>query len=497
MTEPRTGKVCYMSSKEKMYSFLSQQSDEAGAANEISTARKRVLDLLDADSFVELGSQILSLVSTSSGRDSIAGEGLISGYGLIDGRLVFVASQDSTVFHGGIGQANSAKFKRTLELAKQAGSPFIALLDGGGIRVDEGLAALDSVGEMYQELLDARGLIPVISLILGPCPGTMSFLPAASDIVIMAESSGGIYLQGPGITAAEENPELKPTDIGGATVHSTESGLASLITEDEAGALKLCRRLFTYLPDHAAGFLWTLEGDDDPNRCELALDDLAENMDDGYEIRNVIDAVFDHDSILELYADFATEIKAGLATIGGQPIIYLANNRRELGLSSADKIETVLSLADRLNFPVITFTDTHGFSSGRAMERSNIASVAARVMAAFCALNVTRINIIVGQAIGQGYLVFNSKVSGADMVYAWPTAEIAVLGADSAVNLFWQKALQEAKNPLTDKAEIILRYRNSEMTAQKAASEGAVDEVIRPSATRPRIYSALQLLEGL
>ena len=484
-----------MGSKDKMNSFLSRQTDKAEA--ETNTARKRVLDLLDANSFVELGSQILSLVPASSGRAQVEGEGLISGYGQIDGRLVFLAGQDATVYSGGFGQANSAKFRRTIELAKQASSPFIAIFDSGGIRVDEGLASLDAVGELYQCLLDARGQIPLIALVLGPCPGALSFLPAASDFVIMVEDKGGIYLQGPGITAAEENPELKPADIGGADVHASQSGLASLTAGDDQAALKLCRRLLRYLPDHAAGFLWTLEGDDDPNRCDLRLDEIAGNLDDGYEMNEVITAVFDHDSVLELYANFGAEVKTGIATIGGQPVIYLANNRREMGLSSADKIETMVSLADRLNYPVITFTDTHGFSTGREMERSNIVGVAARVMAAFCETNVTRLNIIIGQAIGQGYLVFNSKSSGADMVYAWPTAEVSLLRADSAVNLFRQNELKEAKDPLRDKAAIIMNYRNSEMTAQKAASEGAVDEVIRPSATRPRIYSALQLLEGL
>ncbi len=486
-----------MGSKDKMNSFLSRQTDKPETAYEENLARRRVLDLLDADSFVELGSQILSLVPASSGRAQVEGEGLISGYGQIDGRLVFLAGQDSSVYAGGFGQANSAKFRRTIELAKQASSPFIAIFDSGGIRVDEGLAALDAVGELYQCLLDARGQIPLIALVLGPCPGALSFMPAASDFVIMAEDKGGIYLQGPGITAAEENPTLKPADIGGAAVHASQSGLAGLTARNDEEAIKLCRKLLRYLPDHAAGFLWALEGDDDPNRCEIRLDEIAENLDDGYEMNDVIQAVFDRDSVLELYPDFGTEVKTGIATIGGQPIIYLANGNREMGLACADKIETILSLADRLNYPVITFTDNHGFSSGQVMERSNIAGVAARVMAAFCESNVTRINIIVGQAIGQGYLVFNSKSTGADMVYAWPTAEVSLLRADSAVNLFCQKELKEAKDPLKDKAEIIRKYRNTEMTAQMAASQGAVDEVIRPSATRPRIYSALQLLEGL
>lgn len=486
-----------MGSKEKMNSFLSRQTDETVEAAVVNTARKRVLNLLDEDSFVELGSQLLSHVKSISGREAVAGEGLISGYGQIDGRLVFVVSQDASVYQGSIGLANSRKFIRALELAEEAECPFIALLDSGGIRVDEGLEVLDAVGRIYRRLQEARPLIPLVSVVLGPCPGTLSLLPAASDITILSAEKGGIFLQGPGITAAEENPELKPADIGGTAVHGHSNGLATLSAPDETEAINLTRKILQYLPDHAGGFLWTIEGDDDPNRSELSLDELAEKMDDGYEIDTIIHNVFDKDSVLEMYPDFATELKSGLATIGGQPVLYVANNKAEMGLSSADKIEQMILLADRLNYPLITFTDTCGFASGTEMEKSAISTVAARVMDAFTSADITRINVIVGQAVGQGYLLFNSKVSGASVVYAWPTAEISVLRADSAVNLFWGKQLQDSADPIEDKKRLISQYRSAEMSPDKAMSNGAVDEIIRPSATRPRIFSALQILEGL
>ena len=400
------------------------------------------------------------------------------------------------MYKGGVGQANSQKIIRTLELALDAGCPFIAIWDSGGLRVDEGLAAVDAVGLIYQRFLDAQGLIPLISLVLGPCPGSLSLLPAASDLTVLAADKGGVFLQGPGITAAEEKPSLTAQDIGGADVHSKWSGLAAVTTKTGADAITLCRQLLDYIPDNADGFIYSVEGDD-PNRSELSLDELASSLDQGYDVHHVLDAVFDKDSIVELYPDFATELYGGLARIGGKVVLFLANAAKELGLSSAAKIESLLSLAERFNYPLITFTDTVGFQTGTEMEKAGISRVAARIMAAFSSVHVTRINVVLGQAIGQAYLIFNSKVSGANIVYAWPTAEIGALRADSAVHLFKQDALENAKDPIADKEKIISEYRLNEMAPDKAASYGAVDEVIRPSATRPRIYSALQVLEGL
>lgn len=485
-----------MGSKEKMSSFLSQQADVV-VDQAITEARQRILDLLDKDSFVELGSQIESLVPTALGREGVAGEGLISGYGQIDNRLVFVASQDISVYHGGVGQANSAKLIRTLDLAIEANSPFIVLWDSGGIRVDEGLLALDAVGTIYQRFLDARALIPIVSLVVGPCPGSLSMLPTASDLLVMSADKGGVFLQGPGITAAEENPQLKTGDIGGASVHSQFSGLAALVADTVAETIVLTRQLMTYLPDNSNGFLWSIEGQDDPNRSELELDQIAASLDDGYEIRDILDAVFDHDSVLELYADFATELNAGFARLSGQPVIYLANAENEMGADAATKIERLLGLADRLNYPLVSFTDTIGFKAGSEMEKLGISECASRVMAAFSNCEVARLNVVIGQAIGQGYLVFNSKPSGASMVYAWPTAEIGAMRADSAVHLFHQNELAALDDPIRDREALVEAYRTHEMSPMKAASQGAIDEVIRPSATRPRLYSALQLLLGL
>lgn len=486
-----------MSSKDMMQEFLSRRSDSADQAPKTGIAYQRVIDLLDADSFVSLGSQIQSLAPAASGRTGVAGEGLVSGYGQIDGRLVFVSSQDQAVYHGGVGQANAAKFIRTIELAIQAASPLIVIYDSGGLRVDEGLMAMDAVGAMYQALLEARELIPVIALVPGPAPGVLSILPAASDFVIMAEDGGGIYLQGPGITAAEEDPTKSPADIGGAAVHAKASGLASLTAKTSDDMLSLSRKLLTYLPDHVGGFLWTESISDDPNRTEERLDRLAENMDSGYEIADIVSDVFDHDSILELYADYATEIYGGLATLGAQPVLFIANKKPLMGLLSATKIESLLTLANRLNYPVISFTDTSGFISGFASEAQNITAVAGRIMKAFTESAVTRINIIIGEAIGQGYLVFNSKATGADLVYAWPTAAIGVLRPDSAVNLFLTDELKRSEDPITARKTLEAEYRKQEMSARMAESTGAIDEEIRPAATRPRIYSALQILEGL
>lgn len=485
-----------MGSKEKMNRFLSQQSSVL-LENKLTDARRRVLDLLDKDSFVELGSQMQSLLPVLSGRSSVEGEGLICGYGQIDNRLVFVASQDHSVYQGAVGHANGVKLLRCLELAVEAASPFIILWDSAGIRADEGMLALDAVGRIYEAMLEAREFIPLISLVLGPCPGSLSILPTVSDLLIFAADKGGLFLQGPGITAAEENPRLEARDIGGATVHAASTGLATVVAKNSSEAIALSRRLFSYIPDNVNGFVWTEDWSDDPNRCELVLDELAGQIDDTYEMADVLEAVFDKESVVELYKDFATELRAGFARLGGQPLLFIANDEAEFAFDSATKVEKIISLAERLNYPLITFTDAQGYRSGTEAERAGISQVAARMMAAFSASSITCLNVIVGKAIGQAFLTFNSRSTGASMVFAWPSAEIGLLRPDSAVHLFKKAELAEAEDPIADKAKIINQYRNEEMSPDRALSQGLIDEVIRPSSTRPQLYSALQMLRVL
>ena len=482
-----------MSSRDMMERFRRDTAARAEQHDQ-SNARRWLNLLLDEESFVDLGSDQMA---ADSGDQQTEGDGLVAGYGQIDGRMVVVCAQDAEVANGGVGAAQARRFARAISLAVRANAPFIALLDAKGLRVDEGTAVLAAVAELYDALADANEFVPTLSLVLGSCPGTLSFLPSRSDIVIVAEDRGGIFLQGPGITSAEEGKGRSPAEIGGAEVHASRSGLATMTAADAEAALAMARDVFGLLPDNLMGFAELLASEDDPNRSEEGLDQLAEGLDSGFDAAAVLDLVFDVDRGFELYPAFAPELLCRVTTLAGAPVVAIATAERQLGLGSARKLARVLDFAERFAYPVVSFMHLDGFVDGPDADADGISEVAAEVMALFSDLDVPRVAIVCGRAIGAGLMAFNGRLNGADVVYAWPTAEIGLLRADAAAALFRADALAASEDPLAEREGIIRDYAQSAMGAAQAVRDELVDEVILPSATRPRIFSALQVIADI
>ena len=484
-----------MGSREKMTGYVEKRASLDAAHAEADVCRRRIRQLLDPQSFVELDSLVEARgQSFGFSRPKVAGDGVVTGYGTLDGRRVYLAAQDPAVYGGSIGQMHAEKIGKALQLAVEAQVPFIGLYDTGGARIDEGILGLEGLGYLLASLEEASGQIPLVAAVFGPCAGGAAFAAAASDFVLMSEQGSGLFMNGPMVVSAVENKTLTPADIGGARIHAAKTGLATLTAADEAGLISLIGQLMPYLPDSAAGFYSYGEQTDDPNRTDARLDEIAAGMDAGYDMREVIGLVTDTGSFLELSAAYAPGLVTGLARLDGMTVGILAQAEPRLTVAMADKILRLTGICDRLNLPLITFADAEGYAIGLAQEQGGLIRAGAEVMKAFLQLDVPRIGVVVGKAIGTAYLTFCSKSCGADLVYAWPTAEIAVVNADTAAQIVYRKEIAAAADPISARAGFVQRYADEIASPYLAASLGHVDEVIRPSATRPRLISALDLL---
>lgn len=484
-----------MGSREKMTEYIEKRAslDIVHAGNDV--CRGRIRQLLDPDSFVELDSLVEARgLKFGFTRPAVAGDGVVTGYGTIDGRLVYVAAQDPAVYGGSIGQMHAAKICKAIQLAVVAQVPFIGLYDTGGARIEEGIVGLEGLGSLLGSLEAASGDIPLIAAVFGPCAGGAAFAAASSDFILMSEKGSGLYMNGPMVISGVENKSIDPADIGGARIHASETGLASLIAPDEAGLVARIHELLAYLPDCADGFLNPEPANDDPNRVSERLDAIAAGLDGGYDMREVIGETVDTGSFLELAAQFASGMVTGLARLNGRTVGVLANAAPRLDTAMARKAIRLLELCDRFSLPLVTFTDAEGYVISLAQEKAGLVQAGADLMKAVLRLGVPRIGVIVGKATGTAYLTLNSKSCGADMVYAWPTAEIAVVNADTAAHIVYRKEIAAAADPANARNDFVRRYADEIASPYVAASLGHVDEVIRPSATRPRLISALEML---
>ncbi|MEA4888446.1 MAG: carboxyl transferase domain-containing protein [Clostridiaceae bacterium] len=484
-----------MGSREKMTGYMEKRAslDVVHAAADV--CRRRIGQLLDPQSFVELDSLVEARGLTFGfNRPKVAGDGVVTGYGTLNGRMVYLAAQDPSVYGGSIGQMHAEKIAKAVQLACEAQVPFIGLYDTGGARIEEGVLGLEGLGCLLSALDDASGQIPLIAAVFGPCAGGAAFAAAASDFVLMSEKGSGLFMNGPMVVSAAENKTLDAAAVGGARIHAEKTGLAALTAPDEDSLIALVRQLMPFLPDSGEGFLGCESPDDDPNRTETRLDELAANLDQGYDMREVINLVVDSSGFLELFPSFAVGMVTGLAKLDGITVGVLAQAEPRITADMAGKAAKLVGLCDRLNLPLITFTDAEGYAIGLAQEQGGLIQAGADLMKAMLRLETAHVGVIIGKAIGTAYLTFNSKNCGADLVYAWPTAEIAVVGPDTAAHIIYRKEIAASADPITARTEFASRYADEVASPYVAASLGHVDEVIQPSATRPRLISALEML---
>ena len=463
------------------------------------TARERLTLLLDEDSFVEL-EPFVTQQNDPDGKDFM-GDGVVTGYGTVEGRLVYVYAQDFTVQGGALGEMHSRKICRAMDLAAANGRPIIGLIDSGGARIQEGVKSLGGYAEIFKRNALYSGVIPQISLILGPCAGGAAYSPAMTDMIIMVEKQSFMFLTGPEVIKTVTGEETDFESLGGAQVHLTLSGTAHLMTKNEQDALKLARVVLGYLPANNIENAPRMSTSDDPTRVVQSLNSFVPiDPSMPYSMHSIIEMVVDQGSFLELQAGFARNAIVGLARFDGRSVGIIAQEPSVMAgvidIDAADKICRMVRFCDAFNLPLVTFVDSPGFLPGVSQEHRGIIRHGAKVLYAYSEANVPKVSIVTRKAYGGAYVVMSSKYLGTDMNYAWPCAEIAVMGASGATNILYRKALAEAEDPEAERKRLEDDYREQFLTPYAAARAGYVDDVIEPSHTRLMIIKALRAVEN-
>ncbi|MBK8903915.1 MAG: acyl-CoA carboxylase subunit beta [Anaerolineaceae bacterium] len=464
------------------------------------TARERLELLLDPGTFNELEPYIVNQGDEMGlSTTQYPGDGVITGYGLIDGRTVYVYAQDFTIYGGTLGEMHSQKICRILDLAVRNGVPIIGLLDSGGARIQEGVKSLGGYAEIFRRNALYSGVVPQISLLLGPCAGGAAYSPALTDLIIMVEKTSFMFLTGPDVIKAVTGEVIDAESLGGAEVHLSISGTASLCTPTEAEALALCRRVLSYLPSNNVENPPYAPTDDDPMRMDAELNSIIPlDSSTPYQMHEVIERVVDHGSFLELHPTWAGNVIVGLARIGGHSIGIVAQEPSVMAgvidIDAADKMTRFVRMCDCFNIPLVTFVDSPGFLPGIDQEHRGIIRHGAKVLYAYSEATVPKVTVIMRKAYGGAYVVMSSKYLGTDVTYAWPSAEIAVLGADGAVNILFRKEIAAAADPAAERERLANEYRLQFSNPYHAAREGYVDDILEPWETRPKIITALTAL---
>jgi len=461
------------------------------------TARERLDALLDEGSFVELGAFV---EPNERGLDA-PGEGVVTGYGEIDGRRVFVFSQDFTVLGGSLGKMHAAKICRVMDLAAQNGYPIVGLNDSAGARIQEGVDALSGYGEVFARNANYSGVVPQVSAVLGPCAGGAVYSPALTDFVLMSRSSGYMFITGPDVVKAVTKQTVSVHELGGADVHARLSGVAHLVEDDDRAVLARVRELLAYLPSSARGLPpRRVTRDPDDRRLPQLATIVHPDPQRAYPMREVIAAVVDDGRFLEIQPDFARNIVVGFAHLGGRAVGIVANDPRQLAgtltIDASDKAARFVRTCDAFNVPVVTFVDVTGFLPGLAQEHGGIIRHGAKMLYAYAEATVPKLTVIVRKSYGGAYLAMSSRDMGADVVLAWPTAAVAVMGADGAANVLHKREIEKSPDPAATRARFVDDYRREFDHPFKAAGRGYVDDVIDPADTRLHLVRHLAMLEG-
>lgn len=466
------------------------------------SARERIGLLLDSGSFQETG-KLVTHRSREFGLDKevYLGDGVVTGYGTIDGRLVYVFSQDFTVFGGSLSEGHAEKICKIMDLAMQNGAPVIGLNDSGGARIQEGVVSLAGYADIFYRNTRASGVIPQISAIMGPCAGGAVYSPAITDFILMVENTSYMFVTGPNVVKTVTHENVTSEELGGAVTHSTKSGVTHFVCSNEVECIRTIRSLISYIPqnceDNAPRFEYSPK---DSEKVPALNSIIPPNPNQPYDMRDVIRLITDENSFLEVHKNFAENIVVGFARIAGRSIGVVGNQPSVLAgvldINSSNKAARFVRFCDSFNIPLLVLVDVPGFLPGTNQEWNGIIINGAKLLYAFSEATVPRVTVITRKAYGGAYDVMNSKHIGADLNYAWPTAEIAVMGAKGAAEIIFKKEISEAKDKEVKLQEKIDEYTSKFANPYQAAGRGYIDEVILPEETREKLIAAFQMLEN-
>ncbi|MGB9729852.1 MAG: acyl-CoA carboxylase subunit beta [Thermoprotei archaeon] len=465
------------------------------------TARERIDLLVDPGTFVETDMFVIHRSTYfDMPQKRYLGDGVVTGLGKIDGRLAAIFSQDFTVFGGSLGEMYSKKIVKLMDLAAKLGIPIIGLNDSGGARIQEGVVSLEAYGEIFKRNTWLSGVIPQIAVIMGPCAGGAVYSPALMDFVIMVRKTSYMFITGPDVVKTATGEDVTFESLGGADVHAEKSGIAHFVAENDEEALNLVKRLLSYIPSNNMEDPPRVESDDSIDRIDAELESIVPSDPmKPFDVREVIRRVVDNGEFFEIHEKWAPNIVVGFARIGGRSVGIVANQplymAGVLDIDASDKASRFIRFLDAFNIPIVTFVDVPGYMPGTAQEHGGIIRHGSKMLYAYAEATVPKITVILRKAYGGSYLAMCAKSMGADMVYAWPSAEIAVLGPEAAIKILYRKEIQSAKNPEKFIEEKIEEYRKLFANPYKAAEMGFVDDVIEPRMTRPMIAKALEILE--
>ena len=487
---------------------LHAQSRLGGGADRIEaqhkrgrlTARERIELLLDKGSFREMDAFVVHRTSDFDLDQQIfLSDSVVTGWGTINGRLMYIFSQDFTVFGGSLGEVHAEKICKIMDMALKNGAPVIGLNDSGGARIQEGVVSLGGYADIFLRNTLCSGAIPQISVIMGPCAGGAVYSPALTDFIIMVRKSSYMFITGPEVVKTVTHEEVSFEELGGADVHSQVSGVCHLAADTEPDALYLIRKLLSYIPQNNMEDPPFTPTEDDSLRMEEALNSVIPNdPTKPYDIKDVIHLIVDDRQFFEIQEGYAANMVIGFARLGGHSVGIVANQPAVLAgvldIKGSEKGARFVRFCDAFNIPLITFEDVPGFLPGTAQEHGGIIRSGAKLLYAFCEATVPKITVVTRKAYGGAYCVMNSKHIRSDLNLAWPSAEIAVMGPDGAVNIIFRKELAQAKDPVKRKAELVAEYTEKFANPYVAAGRGYIDEVIEPRETRPRLINALEML---
>ncbi|MEI6664272.1 MAG: acyl-CoA carboxylase subunit beta [Actinomycetes bacterium] len=464
------------------------------------TARERVEKLLDPDSFVEVDTFVRHR-TTEFGMEKNRpwGDAVVTGHGTINGRQVAIFSQDFTVVGGSLGEVMSEKMCKIMDFAAKVGCPVIGINDSGGARIQEGVVSLGSYGDVFLRNVKSSGVIPQISLIMGPCAGGAVYSPAITDFIFMVKETSHMFITGPDVIKTVTGEESTFEELGGAMTHNSKSGVAQFASEDEDSCLEDARYLMSFLPQNNLEAAPRVEPTDDPKRMDPELDSaVPDNPNKPYDMRTVVGHIVDDGEFFEVHEHFAKNIICGLSRLNGIPIGIVGNQPNQLAgvldIDASEKAARFVRTCDAFNIPILTFCDVPGFLPGTSQEWAGIIRRGAKLLYAFAEATVPKLTVITRKSYGGAYVVMNSKHLGADFSVAWPTAEVAVMGAEGAVNIIYRRDIAESPTP-DDRRQVLMDdYKARFANPYSAAERGYVDDVIIPHETRPRLITELESL---